>query len=51
MKNKNTRDTKNTNPFLKKFNYSINAKFNKASKTIKKYNKKIEYGLQNKDKS
>jgi hypothetical protein len=51
MKNENSKDNKNTNPFLKKFNYSINAKFNEASKTIKKYNKKLEYGLQDKVKS
>ncbi len=49
MKNNSGKDEKNPNPFLNKFK-TINSKFDKASETLKNYNKKIDYGYKEKAK-
>ncbi|MCP3924300.1 MAG: hypothetical protein GY714_17125 [Desulfobacterales bacterium] len=51
MKNDSGKDEKNPNPFLNKFKSTINSKFDKASETLKNYNKKIDYSYQEKTKS
>lgn len=50
MKNDTEKNRKSTNPLLKKFESTVNSRFEKDAKSLKDFNKKIDYSFTISDK-